>query len=137
MTVLLHMTPAENLTAIKADGLLASIGPRSMEIGEETAGVYLFRTLEAAETSLLQWFGEWFEDEPGDLALIAVDLDVDVFEDPSAFEVFFAGDIPADRITILAEDVNDVTHFGDLQRRIEAIGDCLAPTYDTDETPSP
>lgn len=137
MTVLLHMTPAVNLTAITADGLQAAIGPRSMEIGEETAGVYLFRTLEAAETGLLNWFGEWFEDEPGALALLAVDLDLDVAEDPTVFEVFFAGDIPADRITILADDVNDVTHFGDLQRQIEKIGDCLRPTYDTHGSPSP
>lgn len=73
-TSMYHVTPTANLPAIKEQGLVPQIGPRSQQLGEATAQVYLFPTLTAAEDALMNWLGEEFdEDEP--LTMIAVDVD--------------------------------------------------------------
>jgi hypothetical protein len=137
MTVLIHLTQAQNLPSIERHGFIAEVGPRARKTGQEQAGIFLWRTLEAAETGLLEWFGSWFDRGDGPLALLAVDIEEAVQDDPAEFELFYPDDIPADRITVLAGDVNDVTHFGDLQRQLAAICDCLTSTYDNQGSPTP
>jgi hypothetical protein len=129
------MTPAANVPTILAEGLKARIGERSQEISEPVPAIYLFRTLEGAENALGGWFGGSF-DEDTQLSLLAVDLYIDVPADDTRFEVAINADIAASAITVLCDDVDDVSDLKSLYAQMQAIGNCPPSGYDN-ESPAP
>lgn len=72
--MLYHVTPSHNLQSILEDGLTPLIGPRSMQLGEAQARVYLFRSLDDVETALMNWMADAF-DENEELVVIEIDPD--------------------------------------------------------------
>lgn len=113
MKQLFHITPRQNVPTIMLDGLLAKIGPRSLELGEPVPAVYLFRTIEDAENALSNWLGEAF-DEDEVLSLLGVTLPEDIPEDPMSFEYCVYRDIPGERIVILVEDLDQIIDIRDI-----------------------
>lgn len=104
-----HVTPADKLPAILAEGLVPQIGPRAALLGEPVPAVYLFPDLEAVETALANWLGECFEDEAEDcrFVLLEVALPADVRTIPGAgYEVVVLDVIPPSAIRLAANDVD-------------------------------
>lgn len=134
MTVLLHMTPEQNVPKILEAGLEARRGARSREAEEQDKAVFLFKTLDAAETALGGWFGESF-DEQTQLSLLAVDLTIDIPDDPLTFEVAISADIPAAAITLICEDLDQIRSFEALRAQVQAVGPTLDAREDEDLTP--
>lgn len=97
-----HVTPASNLTAIYAQGLVPQIGPRSRLARESRPAVYCFPTQEAMETALSNWLGEQFD---LDEELVVLQIDTDLIDGPllcstikGSYEVMFEQAIPAHAI---------------------------------------
>ena len=65
-----HVTTVDALPSILQDGLQPQIGPRSEELGESVAQVYMFGSREDMDNALSNWLGESLEDE--ELAIIAI-----------------------------------------------------------------
>ena len=74
-----HVTEAENVASILRDGLTPQIGDRSRELGETLPAVYAFPTAQACHDALMNWLGEWHEEQEDrtgktvELAIIAFD----------------------------------------------------------------
>jgi hypothetical protein len=112
LTTRYHCTPLENLSGVLANGLVPAIGPRSVRIGEETAAVYLFESLEMAEDAIGGWLGDALEDDSiAKLAILEVDLDeaalgADLIHD--GFSMSCTKPIPASAIRHLRTEPLDV-----------------------------
>ena len=68
---LYHVTPARNLAAIAADGLVPQIGVRSERAGETDPFVHCFTSFEGVANALSRWMVEQFE-EAETLALLVI-----------------------------------------------------------------
>lgn len=110
----LHLTPANNLVSIAANGLLPSIGPLSKLAGETTPRVYLFPSANEADVALHNWLGELFDETDTRVALLLVDVTGLSLDAGSSFEIATRFQIHPSRIEIACQDVdalNDV-HSG-------------------------
>lgn len=58
-----HVTSASNIESIRQNGLIPQIGTRSLELGETISRIYLFTNKNACEEALMNWLGDYFEDE--------------------------------------------------------------------------
>lgn len=70
-----HITESINTPTILKQGLVPQIGPRAKEFGETQAAIYLFNSINDAETALYQWLGDWYnnlENEKG----VNISLDI-------------------------------------------------------------
>jgi hypothetical protein len=65
------VTPARNLAAIAADGLVPQIGVRSERAGETDPFVHCFTSFEGVANALSRWMAEQFE-EAEKLALLVI-----------------------------------------------------------------
>lgn len=94
-----HITDSVNTESILANGLRASIGPRSAELGETVKSVYLFPSIDDLENALGNWLGEYFAE---DSVLNVFEVDVTGFMDDSTveYEIEIARDIPRDRLKL-------------------------------------
>ncbi|PSR32192.1 MAG: hypothetical protein C7B46_15360 [Sulfobacillus benefaciens] len=72
MPLYYHVTPQSNLGRIFLYGLVPQCGTRSADRGD-AAAVYLFRSAEAMQDALLNWFGDLFDDDTP-LNILAVRL---------------------------------------------------------------
>ena len=70
-TVYYHVTLAKNVNSNLKEGLIPKIGERSLEIGEKEPLVYLFPNQEDMECAVMQWLGDWYEDEYGENVKLA------------------------------------------------------------------
>lgn len=95
-----HVTPASNINAILADGLIPAIGTRSMELGEPVPAVYLFPSEDDAADAVGNWLGECFEDEE-ELALLTVDIAGLSYSQELEYELIITDEIPAHRVQVL------------------------------------
>lgn len=66
MKIYYHVTKKENLESIMTNGLIPKIGEMSQDLGEEIKRVYLFKNIKDMEDALMNWMGEWYEDNYGD-----------------------------------------------------------------------
>jgi len=80
VSVAYHITLTRNVKRVLRDGLVPRIGPRSRATKEARPAIYLFPTVEDAETAYEQWLGDQF-DEDTRLALLKVEI-------PSTIEIF-------------------------------------------------
>lgn len=102
-----HITPTENLTKIKSEGLVPKIGQASLELGETTERIYLFPTMDYVEDALTNWLGEFYEDHQ--LALLKVDLS-DIphsIDNKLEYEFYVDNPIPPNNIKVLTEDIDN------------------------------
>lgn len=77
ITEFYHVTLAKNLDSILTNGLIPRIGERSLEIGEKEASVYIFPSEADMECAVMQWLGDWYEDEYGeDVELVCLEINV-------------------------------------------------------------
>jgi hypothetical protein len=68
-----HITPQRNVPSILENGLIPSIGPRSLALGEETPASYHFSSPDDLIDGLQNWLlDEFDEDEP--IALLAISV---------------------------------------------------------------
>lgn len=95
-----HVTPARNIDAILASGLIPAIGERSTELGEAAPAIYLFPTIEDAEDAVGNWLGESF-DEDEELALFAVDITDIPYVQEVEWEIIVSEAVSADRMEVL------------------------------------
>jgi hypothetical protein len=58
-----HVTSASNIESIRQNGLIPQIGARSLELGETISRIYLFTSKKFCEDGLMNWLGDYFEDE--------------------------------------------------------------------------
>lgn len=100
-----HVTPKRNIASILADGLIAQIGERSEEIGEQQEAIYLFPNVEEMNNALANWLGECFEEEE-ELIILQLDLpdDFPVYREVDSngdyfYEAHCFCDIPEEYIT--------------------------------------
>lgn len=74
-----HVTPATNLPAILATGLVPQIGERAQELGEPEPRVYAFASLLDCRDGLCVWLGNWFNDqeqrEGKEIPLVVLEID--------------------------------------------------------------
>lgn len=68
-----HVTLAEHLPRILAEGLRPQIGARAEKLGESTPGVFFFPDRDACEDALMNWLGEELG-EDADIVILEVDL---------------------------------------------------------------
>lgn len=74
-----HLTPRRNLEAIKAQGLMPTVGERSESLGEAEPRIYLFDSKESLEEALGNWLGEEFDE---DEELVALSIPAHRLETP-------------------------------------------------------
>ena len=100
-----HVTTKENYKKIISQGLIPQIGDRSIDLGEDKEAIYLFPNLGSAENALMNWMGEWFEDQEIELVLLEVNLQGIKFNpgDKTMFEIIVNEIISPDRITYLKD----------------------------------
>lgn len=105
MRILYHVTPPANIDSILRDGLIPQLGPRSAIVNETTPAVFCFADMEKVETALMNWLGDYFdEDEP--LALLRVTLDSDALVGAgAAYEVVVLNPIPPEAVSVMLLDV--------------------------------
>lgn len=96
-----HVTTDSAWESIKTHGLRPAIGERSADLGESIQRIYLFPSEEDMDSALWNWLGECFEDEEGDLHILAVDITGYEVEQDVEWEMCVLHDIPASRITHL------------------------------------
>ena len=75
-----HVTLTENVESILKNGLIPQIGERSLDFREKEPLVYLFPTEEDMECAVMQWLGDWYEDEYGEdvkLSCLKINLPYD------------------------------------------------------------
>lgn len=104
-----HVTPMENVPSISKEGLSPRIGPRSIDYGEKTPAIYLFPDLVSTEDALMNWLGEWYEqqyDEDYELAILKVCLPdgFPVSSSKAAWEFVCKRLIPPECITFYNEN---------------------------------
>lgn len=68
-----HVTRADALPLIRERGLIPTIGPRSAELGEPVAAVYLFDDPDVCGDAVTNWLGDAF---PEDVALAVIEIDL-------------------------------------------------------------
>ena len=97
-----HITRSENVPLIMKDGLLPS-KPDDMQ---DVEGVYLFKSITAAEDALMNWLGDRFDEEES-LTLLKVDaLGIDEVDSSAAgFEVVSTSKIDPQFISIEQENL--------------------------------
>ena len=98
-----HVTPTENVESILKNGLIPSIGERSIDFGEDRKRVYLFQSIEDSEASLMGWLGEEFGEEP--LSLLEVKLPKEIDFEKEAFEIQVSENIPPECIKVLDDSI--------------------------------
>lgn len=79
-----HITPIQNLDAIKLEGLKPQQGPRckyavanmqaTAKAAERTHALYLFDELEVAKTAIRTWFGAWEQAHSTDKQLAVLEV---------------------------------------------------------------
>jgi hypothetical protein len=99
-----HVTPTANVYRILRDGLKPRIGDRS-RVMEQEDGIYLFKTLEAAEDAVTNWLGDEFEDAES-LALLEVTLppDAKILPSTADYELVVGTSIPPEYIEVVNEN---------------------------------
>ena len=139
-----HVTLMENVPSIRKNGLLPQIGERSEELGETEKAIYLFPSKEDMDNALMNWLGEWYNEEYGedcDLAILEVRLpeEISVMDEGVGYEVVCKEKIPAECIryfdemgkelddershfrVMKPEEIGDIFHVGtmDLSQKSE------------------
>jgi hypothetical protein len=114
-----HVTPADNLTSILADGLQPRVGERASLIGELNPGVYLFPSVEALQDGLSNWLGEHFDDHQL-LRVLAVDISGLESTAGAGFEVIVTQSVDSSRIMMILDE--------DLKPVLAPHASCPAPT---------
>lgn len=110
--MLYHVTPLANLPSILRDGLVPSIGARSVELGETAPRIYLFANLSDVEAALMGWMSDAFdEDDP--LAIIEIEpspaLAAALVRAPDQFEITCSAAIEAGSIRrVLNESLREI-----------------------------
>lgn len=83
-----HVTPEKKMKSILKYGFIPQIGENSELAGETEKSVYLFKTLEDADTALGQWFGELYEDLDEKLVIFEINIDnLDIIDYGNGFEI--------------------------------------------------
>lgn len=70
--IVLHVTARSNLRAIRMQGLLPQVGPRSADAGEQVPAVFCFADRTAMEDGVSNWLGEQFDENE---VLVALSID--------------------------------------------------------------
>lgn len=129
-SVYYHVTLMENVPSIRNSGLLPQIGERSEELGETEEAIYLFPSKEDMDNALMNWLGEWYNEEYGedcDLAILEVRLpeEISLIDEGVGYEVVCKEKIPAECIRYFDEMGkeldNERSHFRVMKP--EEIGD--------------
>lgn len=103
--MLYHVTLKSNLESISKQGLLPAIGERSLSFGEKENQIYFFKDKVSVENALLNWLGEYFEDE--ELIVFEIEEHYVVGKSDVAFEVSCNHPIPFYQLAISKQ-------FGDI-----------------------
>ena len=90
-----HVTKTENVDSILNNGLLPSIGNRSVKIEKEPM-TFLFGSVEDAEDAMMNWLG----DEMGDSPCSLLKINTNAKLTKNGFEYFTKGVIPPENISI-------------------------------------
>lgn len=105
-----HISSKENLDSILENGLIASIGERSQEIGERIEAVFLFPNKEEMDNALYNWLGEQFDDSE-ELVIFQIDLpsNFPVYREVDSngedfYEAYCYCDIPEEYITAVYDE---------------------------------
>lgn len=99
-----HVTPADNLDKIMAEGLTPTQGHRATALGEEYAATYLFRSLNDVDDALSSWLGDEFEDEPTALLKVTIPTDAQMLPTTADYEMVVGTSIPPKNIKVLSRD---------------------------------
>lgn len=104
-----HVTLMENLDCIMKEGLVPTIGERSIDCGESEELVYMFPSLEDMENALYNWLGEWYNDNYGeDIKLAALEINLPdsfpIYDGEVEYEVISREVIPSKFIKFLREE---------------------------------
>jgi hypothetical protein len=98
--LLYHVTPAENLPRILAEGLIPQVGPRAHQAAEPIPVIYLFASPTEAEEGVINWLGDELPEGP--LILLEVALPAGIPYRRVAFEIQVFGTIPPGDLRVLA-----------------------------------
>jgi hypothetical protein len=106
-----HITLARNIQHVMADGLIPRVGPRSRKLKEPRPAIYLFPTLEDAETAYSHWLSDEFS-ETTRLALLKVSIPhtIEVHTD-APFECHVYDPIPAVCLSVQTMDLGNEPGF--------------------------
>ena len=122
-----HVTQKTNLQRIfDAGGLTPSIGPRSIEAGENEPLVFAFANRESLEDS--NWIWECFDDDE-ELAIIEIQADCPLFEaatDGAGYEV--RSRKPVGLEYLLSVEDPDTGQMWESLRQVVAAGGISEPT---------
>lgn len=111
---LFHVTPLRNLGRIRAEGLLAQLGPRASAACERAPAVFCFPSREDLDNALSNWMGEDFEDSPGELAIVELRSPLSAKRDACAasYEVVLLDPVPSHAIVAAyRDDWSPIDHF--------------------------
>lgn len=114
-----HVTSMENVKSIRENGLVPQIGERSAEIREREENIYLFTSYEAMDNALMNWLGEWYNENYGDeceLAVLKVLIppEIEIIDEGVGYEVICRERIPAECIEFYDELGNEISFAKDL-----------------------
>ena len=106
MKTFYHLSLKDHEQSILENGLIPQWGARSELINEVMNAVYLFKSEQDVENALLNWYGEWCEDNgigEDEVVLFRVTLpeEFTTFSSPEQFEVFTTEHIPSEYIEFM------------------------------------
>ncbi len=109
-----HITLTRNIPKILIDGLIPKKGTRSRRLKEGAPAIYLFPTIEDAETAFGNWLGDEFSDNTR-LALLKVTVPhtIELHSDVP-FECHVYEPIPASCISVQSNDLGNEYGFDHL-----------------------
>lgn len=101
MRTFFHATPLNNLEYILQDGLIPTIGPRSVLNGEDKPGIYAFDSLDMLDDAIGGWLGDCFEDEAVyKIAILEISDNENVFQ-PDGLSHVSDTPLPASAISLV------------------------------------
>lgn len=105
-----HVTEKNNLDSIMNHGLQPRVGPRSEELGEKEAAVYLFPDLESVENALMNWLGAEFDDD-SELVILKIDHEGLTLKQNTGYEWMTLEKIDQKKITgVMSENFEEIVH---------------------------
>lgn len=112
MSIYYHITTADALTAILAQGLVPQIGPRSKMLNETMPRVYFFSDMSSLEDAMVNWINNAFSEEETLYVLECNLEDLDITSQENQFELVCRQTIAPSLITkVYTEDLDKYMQF--------------------------
>lgn len=100
--VFYHVTRTDAISSIMKDGLIPSIGERSVKLNEKPS-IFLFKSVDDVENAMMNWLGDEFGDDSVTLLEIKIPDHIKVYPTSAGYEYQVFDSISPEYIKNLGE----------------------------------